>query len=143
MARPLGLLWGIPARALGRDGAVAPRERILMAAIGLGGRGACDLGAVLVGPDVQWGAVCDLMKPKCEAARDTANFRYGKRDCAVVRHPVAERVDAGVVFIAICHWWSAWPPAFVDDSSGARCSISAWRRVIAKPTGCACGPSDR
>ena len=47
--------WWIPARALGRDGAVAPSERILMARIGLGGRGAYDLAALLFELDVQWG----------------------------------------------------------------------------------------
>jgi hypothetical protein len=31
----------VPARALGRDGKVAPSERILVGGLGLGGRGRC------------------------------------------------------------------------------------------------------
>ena len=52
----------IPASALGRGGAVAPSERIVMGGIGLGGRGGYDLGWMLTEPDVQWVAVCDVVK---------------------------------------------------------------------------------
>ena len=50
----------VPASALGRNGAVAPSERIVMGGIGLGGRGSYDLGAMLNERDVQWVAVCDV-----------------------------------------------------------------------------------
>ena len=39
----VALPWLVPASALGHDGAVAPSNRIVMGAIGLGGRGAADL----------------------------------------------------------------------------------------------------
>ena len=42
----------IPASALGRGGAVAPSERIVMGGIGLGGRGSYDLGCMLAEREV-------------------------------------------------------------------------------------------
>ena len=60
----------IPASALGRNGAVAPSERIVMGGIGLGGRGSYDLGAMLNERDVQWVAVCDVLKSRREAAKN-------------------------------------------------------------------------
>ena len=49
----------IPARALGGAGAVAPSERIVLGAIGVGNRGMYDLGCFLEEPGVQFVAVCD------------------------------------------------------------------------------------
>jgi hypothetical protein len=46
-AGTLALPWVVPARALGRDGAVAPSERIVMGGIGLGPRGQYDLSVML------------------------------------------------------------------------------------------------
>ncbi len=63
----------IPASALGRDGAVAPSERIVMGGIGLGGRGSYDLGAMLTEPDVQWVAVCDVRKSRRDAAKNVVD----------------------------------------------------------------------
>ena len=51
----------IPTSALGRGGAVAPSERIVMGGIGMGGRGSYDLGYMLNEPEVQWVAVCDVL----------------------------------------------------------------------------------
>ena len=45
---------------LGRDGAVAPGERIGLAVVGIGGRGSYDLSVILQEPDVQCVAVCDV-----------------------------------------------------------------------------------
>ena len=57
----------IPSSALGRDGAVAPSERIVVGGIGIGNRGTYDLGCFLEQKDVQFVAVCDI-----KAARRTA-----------------------------------------------------------------------
>jgi hypothetical protein len=46
-ASVVALPYYIPASALGRNGAVAPSERIVMGGIGIGGRGSYDLGAML------------------------------------------------------------------------------------------------
>ncbi|MEN6577645.1 MAG: gfo/Idh/MocA family oxidoreductase, partial [Phycisphaerales bacterium] len=63
-AGAVALPYHIPASALGLGGAVAPSERIVMGGIGMGGRGSYDLGYILTQPDVQWVAVCDVLKGK-------------------------------------------------------------------------------
>ena len=47
----------IPSSALGRDGRVAPSERITVGGIGIGHRGTYDLGCFLEQKDVQFVAV--------------------------------------------------------------------------------------
>ena len=55
-AGAVALPYYIPASALGRDGAVAPSERIVMGGIGIGGRGSYDLG-------------CDVDRAGCAVGR--------------------------------------------------------------------------
>ena len=53
----LGVPSIIPSSALGKDGAVAPSERIVLGGIGIGRRGTYDLGCFLEQKDVQFVAV--------------------------------------------------------------------------------------
>jgi predicted dehydrogenase len=102
--------WFIPASALGRGGAVAPSERIVMGGIGLGGRGAGDLGVMLAQKDVQWVAVCDPVKNQREAAKKAVDGEYGNKDCAAygdMRELLAERTDVDAVLIATGDRWHA------------------------------------
>jgi hypothetical protein len=50
----------VPSSALGLAGAVAPSERIVLGAIGTGGQGRGDLGALMGFPEIQAIAVCDV-----------------------------------------------------------------------------------
>ena len=59
----------IPASALGRDGAVAPSERIVLGGIGIGNRGTYDLGCFLEQKDVQFVAVCDVKETRRTAVK--------------------------------------------------------------------------
>ena len=77
----------IPSRALGRDGAVAPSERITMGFIGLGGQGSGHLfggswtyvaGGYLGRKEVQVLGVCDVWPQKRESARDRVNNHYAQ-----------------------------------------------------------------
>jgi predicted dehydrogenase len=71
----------IPATALGRDGRAAPSERIVVGAIGTGGRGQQNVAAFLALPDVQVVAVCDVDRKHAEAAAGLADKQYGNTDC--------------------------------------------------------------
>jgi len=104
------LPYYVPASALGRDGAVAPSERIVMGGIGIGGRGSYDLGAMLNERDVQWVAVCDVLKSRREAAKNMVDSKQGTKDCAVygdLRQLLAERKDVEAVLIATGDRWHA------------------------------------
>ncbi len=75
----------IPSSALGRDGAVAPSERILLGGIGIGRRGSYDLGCFLEQPDVQFVAVCDVKEARRTAIKKVADSKNGNQDCATYR----------------------------------------------------------
>ncbi len=93
----------VPATALGRGGAVPPSERIVIGAIGVGGRGTFVLGWMLGEPDVQCVAVCDVRRAHADRAQQLVNSRSGANSCAVyrdLRTLLAERSDLDAVLIA-------------------------------------------
>jgi predicted dehydrogenase len=77
--------WFIPSRALGKDDAVAPSERISLGAIGIGPRGNTVLQGMLAEPDVQFLAICDVRADRRESVKATADAHYGNTDCAMFR----------------------------------------------------------
>ena len=100
----------VPASALGRDGAVAPSERIVMGGIGIGGRGTSDLQVTMGERDVQFVAVCDVRKDRREAVKKMVDDKYGNADCKTyidLREFLATRPDIDAVLIATSDRWHA------------------------------------
>ena len=99
----------IPASALGRDGAVAPSERIVMGTIGTGGQGRGLTGRFLGLPGVQLVAVCDVDSGHRDQARAMVNEKYGNQDCAVYGdfRELLARKDINAVIVGTPDHWHA------------------------------------
>lgn len=100
----------IPAAALGRGGAVAPSERIVMGGIGINSRGGSDLRWMMNERDVQFVAICDIRKDRREAVKQMIDSKYGTKDCTMhrdIREFLAERTDIDGVLIATGDHWHA------------------------------------
>ena len=99
----------IPSSALGRDGAVAPSERVVVGGIGIGNRGTYDLGCFLEQKDVQFVAVCDIKETRRTAVKKIADEKHGNSDCATYRdfRELLDRKDIDAVLIATGPNWHA------------------------------------
>ncbi len=72
----------VPGSALGLNGAVAPSERIVMAGIGLGGRGMGDLRSwILPDAQAQFVAICDVRRDRRDTVKAMTDKHYGNQDC--------------------------------------------------------------
>ena len=69
----------IPASALGKDGQMAPSERITIAMFGVGNRGTSSLGSMRPLPDHQVVAIADCRRPRAELAQQRVNEAYAAR----------------------------------------------------------------
>ncbi len=99
----------IPGSALGKDGAVAPSERIVIGTIGCGGMGNGNTRAFMRSKDAQVVAVCDVDKQRLAKTAERVNKHYGKSDCATYTdyREVIERKDIDAVIIATPDHWHA------------------------------------
>jgi predicted dehydrogenase len=99
----------IPASVLGRDGSVAPSNRIVLGGIGIGPRGREVLGAFLSQADVQFVAIADVQKSRREIVRKTANRHYGNEDCKAHNdfREILDRADIDAVLITTGDRWHA------------------------------------
>ncbi len=100
----------IPASALGKDGKVPPSERIVMAGLGIGGRGSGVLSWMLPEPDVQFVAICDAKRVQRENVKRMIDNHYGNKDCKMypeIREFLATRTDIDGVLIATGDRWHA------------------------------------
>ena len=100
----------VRASALGKSGAVAPSNRIVMAGIGFGMMGIPNMEAFLEKDEVQWVAVCDIDKDHLKLVQDMVNEHYGNEDCATY-HDFRElyaRKDLDAVSIAVPDHWHAF-----------------------------------
>ncbi len=99
----------IPASALGADDRPAPSERIVMAGIGMGGRGRGDLNAFLGSQEVQVVAVCDVREGSRKGAKSQVDKRYSNQDCTTHNdfREVIARDDIDAVLIGTPDHWHA------------------------------------
>ena len=97
----------LPASALGRDGTLAPSQRITLGAVGLGGRGTGVLRSFISNRDVQFTAICDIRRIRRDAIKQMADQHYGNEDCATYNdmHEILARPDIDAVLIATGDRW--------------------------------------
>jgi len=97
----------VTSAALGAEERAPASERIVMGAIGLGGRGSYVLNAFMAQPDVQVVAVCDVKGPRRQAAQDQVNRKYDNQDCKAYIDFVEllDRPDIDAVLIATGDNW--------------------------------------
>jgi predicted dehydrogenase len=97
----------IESSVLGRDGAVAPSNRITLGVVGGGPQGVGDMTNFLNQADCQVVAVCDLKKDRLEIARDTVNKHYQNQDCRVYHdfRELTSRKDIDACLIATSDHW--------------------------------------
>ena len=100
----------VPSSVLGKvNGAVAPSDKIVIGAIGIGPRGKYVLSAMLNEPDVQCVCVCDVQRTRRRNAKTQVDTKYGNDDCVMYRDmfDVLGRDDIDAVLIATGDRWHA------------------------------------
>ncbi len=88
---------------------MAPSERIVLGAIGIGPRGRHVLECMIAEKDVQFVAICDVQRTRRESVKAMADTRYGNKDCAMYGdlHELLARPDLDAVLIATGDHWHA------------------------------------
>lgn len=99
----------VPARALGRQGAVAPSDKIVMGMIGVGGMGSGHVRGFLEQADTRIVAICDVREAARDRARDMVDARYGDKVCKTYNdfRELLARTDIDAVMIATPEHWHA------------------------------------
>lgn len=109
----------IPATVLGRNGNIAPSNRIVLGGIGIGPRGREVLKPFIAQADVQFVAVADVQKSRREIVRKTVDRHYGNSDCTAHREmeEILSRADIDAVLIATGDRWHA-PASILAAKAG-------------------------
>lgn len=99
----------VPASVLGKSGAIAPSDRIVMAGIGFGMMGIPNMESFLSKDEVRFVAVCDVDENHSQRARNIVNEKYGDRNCATYHdfRELCQRKDIDAVTIAVPDHWHA------------------------------------
>lgn len=105
----VSLATAIPASVLGRDGIVAPSERISLGVIGIGPRCTYDLKSMLNFSDVRCVAIAEVQAKRRTAGKSLVDEHYGNGDCVIYRdfRELLDRKDIDAVLIATGDRWHA------------------------------------
>ena len=108
----LGLIaapYIIPGTALGKNGAIAPSNRIVMGGIGLGSMGSGNTRNFLGKDEVQYVAICDVDSGRRGKAAMMVNGRYKNQDCRTYGdyREFLEKEKLDAVTIAVPDHWHA------------------------------------
>ncbi|MEM1226441.1 MAG: Gfo/Idh/MocA family oxidoreductase [Planctomycetota bacterium] len=108
-AATIGMPTIIPASALGKDGSVAPSNRIVLGGIGFGRRGQKVLDGFFQQTDCQFVAIADPQKERRESIKRKADEHYGNTDCVTYDDMsyILERKDIDAVIITTGDRWHA------------------------------------
>ena len=116
----LGFPYLVPGTVLGKDGAVAPSERIVMGGIGLGGRGTGVLKWMLSSNQMQFVAICDVRKQRRQSIKKMVDGHFKNKDCKMypdLREFLQARSDIDAMLIATGDRWHA-PAAMLAMMAG-------------------------
>jgi predicted dehydrogenase len=97
----------LPASALGRDGNMAPSDRIVVGSIGVGPQGTSVMRNFMAHNDCRVVAICDLKKPVRESIKSLVDDHYQDKGCATFEdfREILQRKDIDVVTVAPPDHW--------------------------------------
>jgi predicted dehydrogenase len=99
----------VPGSALGKDGQVAPSDRVVLGSIGVGSMGRGDMNSLMRARGVQLAAVCDVVGQRRQEAKGIVDSHYGNSDCKVYGdfREVLARDDIDAISITTQDHWHA------------------------------------
>lgn len=101
----------VASTVFGKDGAVAPSNRLLVGMIGVGSQGTWDMRGFLDKPEALVVAVCDIDKKHQMAAKAETDKKYGNSDCSMYLdfRDLIARDDIDIIATAIPDHWHSIP----------------------------------
>lgn len=101
--------WIVPSHVLGKDGGVAPSEKITFGVVGIGPRCRYVLKGTLPHADAKCLAIADVQANRRTAGKQLVDTHYGNQDCQLYRdfREVLGRDDIDAVLIATGDRWHA------------------------------------
>ena len=104
-----GFPYLVPGSALGKDGHVAPSDRVNLGSIGVGSMGKGDMKGLMRVDGVQVVAVCDVFEQRRKEAKGIVDKQYENNDCKPYRdfRDLLAREDIDAVCITTQDHWHA------------------------------------
>ncbi|MCH2182745.1 MAG: Gfo/Idh/MocA family oxidoreductase [Mariniblastus sp.] len=124
VAAAVSLPHVVPASVLAGSGTVPPSDRIVMAAIGSGGKGQHNTNAFMRDSSVQLVAVCDVDQNHLKTGVDAVNQHYGNQDCLAYTdlREIICRDDIDAVHVSTPdHWHAAASVRALDSGKDVYC----------------------